>query len=110
MRRHSHFMPLAAIVPDKTAPLNLTLTPQPDAQLFCRDRKQVVTELLRSDVGSVTCGATHEFAMVGAVKFPGLVESPREPGHRFSVKGWYSSRLARDVRLRLCGVRLSENR
>src|SRR5580692_10763780 len=35
-----------------------------------------MTELLYSNVSSVTCGAAHEFGMAGAVRFPGLVKSP----------------------------------
>src|SRR6202171_3351666 len=44
--------------------------------IFSRDWPRSMTELLQSDVSSVTCGAVHEFGMAGAVKFPGLVESP----------------------------------
>ena len=46
------------------------------SQFSCRDPSRFVTELLHSNVSSVTRGASDEFGMAGAVKFPGLVKSP----------------------------------
>src|SRR3984893_15827259 len=42
---------------------------------FSRDRPRSMTELIQSNVSSVTRGAVHEFGMAGAVKFPGLVKA-----------------------------------
>src|SRR5262249_58134361 len=43
-----------------------------------------VTELLRSNVSSVTRGAIHEFAMAGAGEVPGVVETAVEVVGDFS--------------------------
>ena len=46
------------------------------SQFSCRDPPRFVTELLQSNVSSVTRGASDEFGMAGAAEFPGLVKSP----------------------------------
>src|SRR5882672_2302622 len=78
----------------KTRSLSLAITPQvPAAHYFYRDWPRFVTELLRSNVSSVTCGAVHEFGMAGAVKFPGVVKSAGlvvgsvDPGQRRKYRG-----------------------
>jgi hypothetical protein len=65
-------------------PLRLTrphaglLFPRQHITLFCLGPAAgCVTELLRSNVSSVTRGAIHEFGMAGAVKVLGLVKSAR---------------------------------
>src|ERR1700730_3777223 len=74
------------------APL-ITLTTNSAAHFFVVTRPRFVTELLRSNVSSVTRGARHEFGMAGAVKFPGLVESlglvvgSVDPGERRKYRG-----------------------
>src|SRR6202171_2431497 len=65
--------------------------------IFSRDWPRSMTELLQSNVSSVTRGAVHEFGMAGAVKFPvkfpGLVKSPGlvvgrvDPGQRRKYRG-----------------------
>src|SRR5450631_2778886 len=60
---------------------------------FCRDWPRFMTELLQSNVSSVTPGAVHELGMAGAVKFPGLVKSAGlvvgsvDPGQRRKYRG-----------------------
>src|ERR1700704_5902667 len=69
----------------------------PPHTYFCREWPRFVTELLQSNVSSVTGGVVHEFGMAGAVKFavsfPGLVKSPGlvvesvNPGQRRQYRG-----------------------
>src|SRR5712692_1861400 len=63
--------------PDKTA-RRPALSASQHITLFCLGPAAgCVTELLRSNVSSVTRGAIHEFGMAGAVKVLGLVKSAR---------------------------------
>ena len=65
----------------------------PRTHIFVVNGRDSVTELLQSNVSSVTRGAVHEFGMAGAVKFPGLVKSPGlvvgsvDPGQRRQHRG-----------------------
>src|SRR5882724_1392888 len=71
----------AWLVPDRPTPSAptkdaLAITRKPPPHTYCcRDSPRFVTEILQSNVSSVTRGAVHEFGMAGAGKFPGLVKS-----------------------------------
>src|SRR4051812_4851492 len=69
--------------------------------IFCRGWTQSMTELLQASISLVTFGATHEFGMADAVKFPvrfpvsfaglvkspGLVVGPADHGQRRKYRG-----------------------